>query len=139
MEWSWDDSWPDIDRLSDAERRRLLRDLERQERTISARRRRLHRKIDALRAELVRRIRTGEIDVVTGPWRDRASRVFAGTGRLPEESSALPADLCTLSPATLRRLHGDLDREEDDVSLRRRVLHFRIDLLRWIEGLGSIN
>lgn len=130
------DPLPDIDRLNEADRRRLLRQLEDQERSISARRRRLHGKIDTLRAELVRRIRVGEIEIgAIGQWRDRASRVFAGTGRLPVESSALPPDLRALSAATLRRLLGDLDREEDDVSLRRRVIHFRIDLLRWIDRL----
>jgi hypothetical protein len=43
--------------------------------------------------------------------------------------NALP-DLATLSDDDLDRLVRDLERQEDDISRRRRVLHGRIDILR---------
>ena len=39
-------------------------------------------------------------------------------------------DLKTLSDADLKRLIGDLTREENEVSFRRRILHGKIDILR---------
>jgi hypothetical protein len=42
---------------------------------------------------------------------------------------ALP-DLSTLSDDDLRTMIHELEREEDDISFRRRVLHGRIDILR---------
>ena len=42
---------------------------------------------------------------------------------------ALP-DLATLSDDDLRTMIRELEREEDDLSFRRRVLHGRIDILR---------
>ena len=39
-------------------------------------------------------------------------------------------DLSTLSDDDLRRMIHELEREEDDISFRRRVLHGRIDILR---------
>ena len=42
---------------------------------------------------------------------------------------ALP-DLSTLSDDELRTMIHELEREEDDISFRRRVLHGRIDILR---------
>lgn len=42
---------------------------------------------------------------------------------------ALP-DLSTLTDDDLRAMIQDLEKEEDDVSFRRRVLHGRIDILR---------
>jgi hypothetical protein len=42
---------------------------------------------------------------------------------------ALP-DLSTLSDDDLRETIRQLEREEDDISFRRRVLHGRIDILR---------
>jgi hypothetical protein len=42
---------------------------------------------------------------------------------------ALP-DLATLTDDDLRTMIRDLEKEEDDISFRRRVLHGRIDILR---------
>jgi hypothetical protein len=42
---------------------------------------------------------------------------------------ALP-DLSTLTDDDLRTMIRELEREEDDISFRRRVLHGRIDILR---------
>ena len=59
----------DVDRLcalpelSDDELRQLIDDLTELERAVSARRRALHERIDALQAELTRRYRTGEASV----------------------------------------------------------------------------
>lgn len=39
-------------------------------------------------------------------------------------------DLSTLSDDDLRSMIRDLEREEDEISFRRRVLHGRIDILR---------
>lgn len=49
--------------LPDADLRRLIDDLTELERTVSARRRALHERIDALQAELTRRYKTGEASV----------------------------------------------------------------------------
>ena len=42
---------------------------------------------------------------------------------------ALP-ELTTLSDDDLKKLIGDLQQEENDVSYRRRILHGKIDILR---------
>ena len=42
---------------------------------------------------------------------------------------ALP-DLATLTDDDLRTMIRDLEKEEDDISFQRRVLHGRIDILR---------
>jgi hypothetical protein len=39
-------------------------------------------------------------------------------------------DLASLSDTDLKQLIGDLEKEEDEISQRRRVLHGRIDMLR---------
>ena len=65
------DAIVDIDRLSslpdldDAEVHALRDDLDRFEQEVSARRRELHQRIDALQAEITRRYRTGEASVET--------------------------------------------------------------------------
>jgi len=52
---------PDLSKLSDADLKQLIDDLEQEENDISYRRRILHGKIDILRAELVARLkRSGE-------------------------------------------------------------------------------
>ncbi|MBD0329940.1 MAG: hypothetical protein ICV64_07545 [Thermoleophilia bacterium] len=70
---------PDFSSLSDAELKRLIEQLEKEENEISYRRRVLHGKIDILRAELVARLKQsegrsvlGEVDV------DRLSAILAG-------------------------------------------------------------
>jgi hypothetical protein len=126
MDWPGDPEWPDdlarlldFEQLSDEERRRLLERLEAREKLISARRRRLHLTIDRLRSERVQRL-----------------RIRLSSGRSLQRASGEP-DPPWLSYTALKLLIRHLDREEDVVSLHRRVLHFWIDLLRWIEGLGG--
>jgi hypothetical protein len=43
---------------------------------------------------------------------------------------AVLPDLATLSDADLRQLIAELEREENEVSSRRRILHGKIDILR---------
>lgn len=125
--------FPDLSTLSDDSLDTLLRRFEHEEDEISRRRRLLHGRIDILRHERVTRIKSrvtaGEVDV---PVRDRLGRpIFEGTGDLPEEGELeVMPDLETLSDDDLRNMIDELEHEEDDVSLERRVLHGRIDILR---------
>ena len=63
---------PDLGTLSDVELKRLIEDLETQEREVSYQRRILHGKIDILRAELVARLqRSGTLARrLRGDWDD---------------------------------------------------------------------
>ena len=54
------DALPDLGTLSDEDLKRLIDDLQQEEREISYRRRLLHGKIDILRAELVSRLQKSE-------------------------------------------------------------------------------
>lgn len=69
---------PDLSKLSDAELKDLIHDLEREENEISYRRRMLHGKLDILRAELVARLKgkgegaLGEVDL------ERLTAILAG-------------------------------------------------------------
>ena len=107
----------------------------RREEGISRRRRELHEQIDALRGGA-----GGAPSRPGGGGHARAQRagspslerpLFEGTGELPDErpgrSRHAPA---SLSDDELRSLIGELEREEDDISLHRRMLHGRIDILR---------
>ena len=129
------DPLPDFTSLSDDDLERLLRDAESAEEGISTRRRELHEQIDALRGERVARLRTQaesgtlEVSVPVSPSLERS--LFEGTGEVPDEPPVHP-DIApaTLSDDELRASIGELEREEDDLSLRRRMLHGRIDILR---------
>ena len=75
---------PDLGSLSDDELKRLIEDLEREEREVSYQRRLLHGKIDILRAELVARLQTSggrsvldEVDV------DRLTQILTGKAAPP--------------------------------------------------------
>ena len=127
------DALPDVTAVSDDELDNLLRTTEDEEESISVRRRKLHERIDLLRHERVERLRhsveDGTLDL---PVPDSLERpIFEGTGDVPEEHPIdAPADLRSLSDDELRSMIIALEREEDDISLRRRVLHGRIDILR---------
>lgn len=77
---------PDLARLSDAELKDLIKELEVEEDEISYRRRLLHGKLDILRAELVARLQSkgegelGQVDL------DRLSQILAGKASPPTES-----------------------------------------------------
>ena len=129
------DLLPDLSTLSDEELQSRIRELEREEDSISFRRRVLHGRIDVLRAEYVIRLRehvsdeSGVPDAGRGGFLERS--IFEGTGEVPEEHELEPLpDLATLGDDDLREMIRELEREEDDISLRRRFLHGQIDILR---------
>ncbi len=75
---------PDLASLSDDELKRLIEQLQQEERDVSYRRRLLHGKIDILRAELVARLQTSggrsvldEVDV------DRLTEILTGKAAPP--------------------------------------------------------
>lgn len=127
------DALPDFASLSDDELERLIRATEDEEETISQRRRRLHERIDELRGERVSRLR-GQVaaGTLTLPAPTALERpIFEGTGDPPAEHADEPRpDLPALSDDALRAMIVELEQEEDDISLHRRVLHGRIDILR---------
>jgi hypothetical protein len=125
---------PDLSTLSDEELYARVRDLEQEEDSISFRRRVLHGRIDILRAEYVSRLRrhVSDADALPEHGAGMLERpLFEGTGELPEEHELEPLpELSTIADADLRGMIRDLEREEDDVSLRRRFLQGQIDILR---------
>ena len=125
------DPFPDLATTDDDELDRLLRSTEDEADAISARRRALHRHIDALRAERVRRLRAqaeaGTLEVHTPDSLERP--IFEGTGELPDDHAVPDPDLAGFTDDALREQILELEREEDDISLRRRMLHGRIDIL----------
>ena len=126
------DALPDFANLSDDDLARLIRAAEDEEETISVRRRYLHGSIDVLRRERVVRLRgmveSGTLDMPAPSTLERP--IFEGTGDPPEEHDEALPDASTLSDEALRSLIVGLEREEDDISLTRRMLHGRIDILR---------
>ena len=113
----------------------MLSLLERDEDAISQRRRILHGRIDILRAERVARIKAqvehGDLPAPDLALDSLERPIFEGTGELPEAGETEPMpDLDVISDDELRLLIGRLEHEEDDVSLQRRIIHGRIDILR---------
>src|SRR5262249_46583114 len=88
---------------------------------------------DILRAEYVSRLRSLMDEGGTVPTHqpERLERpIYEGTGDVPPEHELEPLpDLATLPDDELRAMIHDLEREEDDISLRRRFLHGQIDIL----------
>ena len=126
------DALPDFASLSDDDLEGLIRAAENEEETISKRRRFLHDRIDLLRGARVERLRgmveSGTLDLPAPSTLERP--IFEGTGDTPEEHDETLPDPSKLSDDELRSLIIELEREEDDISLRRRMLHGRIDILR---------
>jgi hypothetical protein len=126
------DALPDFESLSDDDLARLIRATEEEEEAISVRRRYLHGRIDLLRHARVERLRgqveRGTLDLQAPASLDRS--IFEGSGEPPAERDESLPDVETLSDDELRSLVLELEREEDDISLHRRVLHGRIDILR---------
>jgi hypothetical protein len=126
------DALPDLASLSDDDLALLLRQAEDEEEAISVRRRVLHGRIDVLRGARVARLRSqvddGTFDSPPPTALERP--IFEGTGEPPEEHEIDGSDVESLSDAELRVAIIELEREEDDISLHRRVLHGRIDILR---------
>jgi hypothetical protein len=127
------DVLPDLASLTDDDVDRLIRETEDEEDAISQRRRRLHGRIDALRGERVARLR-GQVaaGTLSLPAPDALERsIFEGTGDPPRDPDEGPgADPPSLSDEELRATILELEHEEDDISLHRRMLHGRIDILR---------
>ena len=125
------DPFPDLATTDDDELERLLRAAEDEADAISARRRALHRRIDSLREERVSRLRgqveAGTLEVSTPATLERP--IFEGTGTVPDAHDDQEPDRAALSDNELREQILELEREEDDISLRRRMLHGRIDIL----------
>ena len=120
---------PDLSTLSDDDLQSRIRDLEHEEDSISFRRKIFHGRIDLLRAEYVRRLRDVGVPEHTPGLLERS--IYDGIGVLPEEHELEPLpDLETISDDDLRTMIHDLEREEDDISLRRRFLQGQIDILR---------
>jgi hypothetical protein len=126
------DAFPDLATTDDDELERLLRAAEEEADAISARRRALHAHIDRLRHERVERLRrqaqSGTLEVHAPEAFERP--IFEGTGELPADHELATPELASLSDEELRGQIVELEREEDDISLRRRMLHGRIDILR---------
>ena len=75
---------PDFPALSDDELKKLIGDLEQEEREVSYRRRLLHGKIDILRAELVVRLQSsGGKSVLDQVDVDRLTEILAGKAAPP--------------------------------------------------------
>ena len=128
---------PDLSALSEDELSALIRSLEQEEDAISFRRRVLHGRIDILRHEHVGRLRaqveSGSMpQPVAGHEPTQLERpLYEGTGELPPEQELEPLpDLATISDDDLRSTIRELEHEEDDISLRRRVIHGQIDIFR---------
>lgn len=124
---------PDLQALSDAELSALLAQIEGSEDAISRRRRILHGRIDILRAERTERLRA---EVAAGsfeakPLTSFERPLYEGTGDLPSEADLDPLpDLASLDDAALWAEIRRLEKEEDDISLNRRVMHAQIDIIR---------
>ena len=128
------DALPDLASLSDDDLDRLVRETEDEEDAISQRRRRLHARIDELRGSASQRLRgqvaAGTLSLPAPAALERP--IFEGTGDPPGRAreEAASDDLPSLSDDELRATILELEHEEDDISLHRRILHGRIDILR---------
>jgi hypothetical protein len=124
---------PDLATLSDDELSGLIAALETEEDAISYRRRLLHGRIDILRQEYVARLRA-QVESGGLVEHEPASLerpIYEGTGEVPPEHELEPLpDIATMSDDELRTLIRQLEREEDDISLRRRFIHGQIEILR---------
>ncbi len=124
---------PDLLPLSDDELSTLLAQLEGGEDAISRRRRVLHGRIDILRAE-----RTGRLKAQVAAGSFEATPVtslerplYTGTGDVAPEVDLDPLpDLASLDDDALWGEIRRLEKEEDDISLNRRVMHAQIDIVR---------
>lgn len=126
--------FPDLSTLSTEEIDAIIAGLEREEDAVSYRRRMLHGRIDLLRKEYEERLRArlhkGET-LSPLPERTLERPLFEGTGELPPDHELEPMpDLASTSDEELRALIHELEVEEDDVSMHRRSLQGRLDMLR---------
>jgi anti-sigma-K factor RsiG len=123
---------PDLQSLSDAELSALLTQIEEAEEAISRRRRLLHGRIDILRAERTGRLKA---QVAAGSFQAHAPAsldrpIYEGTGDVPDEDELAPLDPSSFDDARLWDEIRRLEKEEDDISLSRRVMHAQIDIIQ---------
>lgn len=128
------DPFPDLETLSDDEADALIAALEREEEAVSYRRRLLHGRIDLLRKEYEERVKLHLAEGRALPElapSDLERPLFEGTGELSDDEGLGPMpDLTTVDDDALRAMIHELEVAEDDVSLHRRELQGRLDLLR---------
>jgi hypothetical protein len=130
------DLLPDLTTLSDEALDGRIQDLLLDEEKVSLRRHLLHGRIDLLRTERNSRLRDaiddGEADVpdpeLVAETVALASPVLDADADVDHELSPMP-DPSELSDEELREKIHELEREEDETSLRRRILHGQIDIL----------
>jgi hypothetical protein len=128
------DPFPDLTEMDDDRLDASIGALEEQERVVSMRRRMLHGRIDLLRPVLVERLEQLVAAGGTPPIEPGSGgrSIYAGTGDL----GALEGDLGpmpdtdAMSTDELRATIRQLEHVEDDVSLQRRILQGKIDILR---------
>lgn len=84
------EAFPDLPKLSDADLKKLIEELEQEENEISYRRRMLHGKINILRAELVARLQKKEEGELGQVDLDRLADILSAKSapHLPEDSAA---------------------------------------------------
>jgi hypothetical protein len=130
------DLLPDLPTLSDEALDDRIRELLAEEERVSIRRRMLHGHIDLLRGERKTRLRVAIDDGLADvPDAEVLAETVALTLPAPDVDADVDEDLAPLpDPAGLSddelrdRIH-ELEREEDETSLRRRILHGQIDIL----------
>jgi hypothetical protein len=129
------DEFPDVGSLDERERAALRTWLRSELAEIEIRRRFLHERIDLLRGELRRRWRLryealgdDAVSLSAGVAPARPA-LFTGNGTVSVEPLGGLPDLTILLDGQIRELIAGMKSREDDVSLRRRELHLRIDML----------
>jgi hypothetical protein len=130
------EAFPDLASISDDDIYRQLRALEDEEEQVSRRRRLLHGQIDVLRLERIGRLRDDAADVARSIPPERVAEAVTESHDpvedfepSPDEPEPIP-DPATLDDEALRTLLRSLEQEEGEISLHRRILHGRIDILR---------
>jgi hypothetical protein len=128
------DPFPDLNGMSDGQLDETLETLEQDETACSLHRRMLHGRIDLLRPVLVERLRdefaAGHLPTVatSAP----GDPLYRGRGLDTAHDGDLGPmpDAETMSTDELRSMIRELERDEDDISLKRRFLQGKIDILR---------
>ncbi|MGL6279332.1 MAG: hypothetical protein ACRC50_07230 [Gaiella sp.] len=130
------DPFPDLNEMSDQELDAAIAGLEQHEHDISLRRRMLHGRIDLLRPVLVARLEelviAGGVQPVDADPVVEGRKLYDGTGAedvLDDDLGPIP-DADALSTEELREAIRQLERVEDDVSLQRRMIQGKLDILR---------
>jgi hypothetical protein len=127
------DPFPDLHHLSDEELDASLAALEQEETACSLQRRMLHGRIDLLRPVLVNRLRDelASGNIPGSPEGQPGRQLYDGHGLdAPDDELGPMPDVDAMTTDELRSTVRELERTEDDVSLRRRFLQGKVDILR---------